>query len=396
MAFEPEKLFIGVIDLFAVLLPGALFTFFAQDWLGPKLLGGDGSLDGTTAGVAFLVASYLAGHLLFLAGSILDELVYDRIRSATEDEQVQTLAGGGALASWPLRFIARNVISPFSDEAVRTVIRIRDRYLEPLGASGAINAFQWSKARLSLEHPQAVTAIHRLEADSKFFRSLVVLLLALVPIGMGTDRPAVAGLAAILVLPAFWRYLDQRAKSINQAYWFVIASEAGAPGGARPQAVTATGGGIVHRRVDGTPEFLTFDDGGVGGPRLLQVGTGRPGDPASRAATRQVLTGGRVWARKEADLGSLEHVVDGEAISVPCFLLRHVADARLERVRGRAQKQGVPRRPLKRQWVDLDEACRVCDTDSPLAQRLRAAFAPPGAALVGSPAAGPAGPGSSG
>src|SRR5262245_45199781 len=39
-----------------------------------------------------------------------------------------------------------------------------------------INAFQWSKARLSKDNPSGFAAVQRFEADSKFFRSFVVAL----------------------------------------------------------------------------------------------------------------------------------------------------------------------------------------------------------------------------
>jgi hypothetical protein len=80
VSFEPEKFFIGVIDLFSVLLPGALITYLFKDDLGPFFLGSDAyyQLNGASAWLAFFFSGYLLGHFVFLVGSaLLDEFVYD-------------------------------------------------------------------------------------------------------------------------------------------------------------------------------------------------------------------------------------------------------------------------------------------------------------------------------
>jgi hypothetical protein len=39
MSVEPQKFFVGVIDFFSILLPGALLTYFLKNDVGPELLG---------------------------------------------------------------------------------------------------------------------------------------------------------------------------------------------------------------------------------------------------------------------------------------------------------------------------------------------------------------------
>ena len=39
MDFEPQKFFIGVIDFFSILLPGAALTYLFKDDVGPQVLG---------------------------------------------------------------------------------------------------------------------------------------------------------------------------------------------------------------------------------------------------------------------------------------------------------------------------------------------------------------------
>src|SRR5437016_10609709 len=83
MNFDPQKFFIGLMDFFSILLPGALFTYMLMGEIGPVALGARyGKIQNTEAWAVFLAGSYLFGHLIFLAGSWLDEL-YDWIRGYT-------------------------------------------------------------------------------------------------------------------------------------------------------------------------------------------------------------------------------------------------------------------------------------------------------------------------
>jgi hypothetical protein len=82
MSCEPEKFFIGLIDFFSILLPGALLTYLLNDDVGPWLftIAGYQKLVGMQGWIAFIFSSYLLGHFIFLLGSwLLDDRVYDKI-----------------------------------------------------------------------------------------------------------------------------------------------------------------------------------------------------------------------------------------------------------------------------------------------------------------------------
>ena len=97
MDFDPQKLFIGLMDFFSILLPGALLTYLLMDQVGPVLLAERyGKLAGAEGWAAFLFASYLFGHLIFLLGSWLDEF-YDWARGYTLNVQIRRLALRGKL-----------------------------------------------------------------------------------------------------------------------------------------------------------------------------------------------------------------------------------------------------------------------------------------------------------
>lgn len=93
MNFEPQKIFIGIIDFFSILLPGALLTYLLKDDVGPRILQERVylGLSGTQDTIVFLVSSYLLGHFLFLLGSRLDDLIYDPIRKRSENAPIKGL-----------------------------------------------------------------------------------------------------------------------------------------------------------------------------------------------------------------------------------------------------------------------------------------------------------------
>lgn len=97
MNFDPQKFFIGLMDFFSILLPGALLTWLLMGKVGPVALGDRyARLDGAEAWATFLFASYLFGHLVYLLGSWLDEL-YDWARRHTLNTQIALLARRGHL-----------------------------------------------------------------------------------------------------------------------------------------------------------------------------------------------------------------------------------------------------------------------------------------------------------
>ena len=57
-----------------------------------------------------------------------------------------------------------HLIKTIADQAVSQAVRIKEHYLEPLNASAAINAFQWCKAKLTLEHPEALETCRALRS----------------------------------------------------------------------------------------------------------------------------------------------------------------------------------------------------------------------------------------
>lgn len=170
MAFDPQKFFIGVVDFFAVLMPGALLAYFGKDLAASGLfVTKPFALTDAQGWMVFLFASYLLGHFVFLLGSLLDEYLCDRFMKCTYRGQIGHLAKGKSLSSPFLRWLARThfFFGKSDDKALMQAERIKGRALQRIGAADAMNAFQWCKAILSKENPTALVAVQRFEADSK-------------------------------------------------------------------------------------------------------------------------------------------------------------------------------------------------------------------------------------
>lgn len=355
MNFEPQKFFIGLMDFFSILLPGGLMTFFVKDALGPVLLGQSSwdQLTGAQGWVGFLTASYLLGHFIFLLGAwLLDEHVYDRIRSATRRQQFQKLAEGGRPAWWLTMWMANRWISARSDHAVAQAVRLKGLYLDAVHAGAAINAFQWCKTRLLLEDREALAVVQRFEADSKFFRSLVVVLALLMPWGALCGRPALAYAGVPLLILALWRYLDQRVKATNQAYWTILTLEAARPASRDTRDKTGTdrmthAGGVVLRRVWGRIEVLLVRATRAPHEWVLPKGHIEPGEQASVTAVREVFEETGTWARVMGDWGPVTlELPHAKPIRTAFYLMW-------------AERTDPAPEARDPRWFDLDEALRL-------------------------------------
>lgn len=352
MNFEPQKFFIGLMDFFAILLPGALLTYLFMDDVGPAALGERyhkliSAESCTEAWAAFLFASYLSGHLIFLLGSWLD-VIYDWRRDRPLKWQVRRLARGGRLLPWFARAL---VFKHERNLAQDLVEKIKDRTLGPLQAKNAINAFQWSKALLTLENPQSLAVVQRFEADSKFFRSFIIVLLVLLVVWPFPYQrwPAGSLLGLFLLMLALWRYREQRHKSTNQAYWSVITLTANKGKLVLEKPAPAPGtrthaGGVVFRMRGGKAQYLLVEATNDPDQWVLPKGHVEEGERHRETAVREVHEETGVWARIEGDLGDMSYTVNGQSITVRCYLMKAA---------GRGLRKDKNRQHV---WLSLPEA----------------------------------------
>jgi hypothetical protein len=96
------------MDFCSILPPGALLTNLLISEVGSVVLKDRyATLAGAQAWAVFLFTSYLAGHLIFLLGSSLDEF-YEGARRHTLNAQIARLARRDRLLPWLARALSGN------------------------------------------------------------------------------------------------------------------------------------------------------------------------------------------------------------------------------------------------------------------------------------------------
>jgi len=326
---DPQKFFIGLMDFFSILLPGALLTWLLIGEVGPAVLGDRyAKLDGAQAWATFLFASYLFGHLVFLLGSWLDEF-YDWARRYTLNTQIALLARRGRLLPWLARALIWLVFKGERNLAVDLAGKIKRQALGALQAKDAINTFQWSKAWLNAQSPASLAVVQRFEADSKFFRCFTIVLLLLLVAFPWQHHWPLSGIPVVLVLLllSLWRYMEQRYKATNQAYWFVITLTAKDGKVALDKLAPETGspthaGGVVFRLRGGKAEYLLVEAKDDPSQWVLPKGHVEEGEQYRETAVREVYEETGVWARIVSDLRDVSYSVNGTVVTARYFLMQ--------------------------------------------------------------------------
>jgi hypothetical protein len=261
---EPGKFYIGVVSFFAVLLPGAILTALLQpievtgrQGLVVTLPRGDGAMEW----IAFLVFAYFAGQLLFAASTVLDPL-YDAVKDALRNAGLKAEKARKAAEETRKSANAANSGQPGSESpaaprkprlsltkgavenhrALAAATRIRAELLQP-GDLDAVNVYQWARAMLTALFAPAAAEVHGLEAESKFFRSLVPVLLLAAAIAMWQKEWEEGVVAVVLAGVSFGRFYGRRLKGTSQAYWYIIALHRAKRLLAPPPAAAPEGGG---------------------------------------------------------------------------------------------------------------------------------------------------------
>jgi len=343
----PKDFFVGLIDFFSILLPGVLLTYFLRDGVADLVLPVKVvDMSPAEKWMVVAVSSYLLGHFVFLLASWLDEL-YDMIRRLTLNQRIRRLARTGELMSKPLRALLWLVFKREQDLAVDLAGRIKEHYLRPFKKT--VNTFQWAKARLTLEKPEALAVVQRFEADSKFFRSLVVVLPILF-ILRGWHGRLFLTAELILLLLVLWRFMEQRYKATNQAYWFILALEAKEARDTRfalpsPKPGDLThAGGVVYCGEAPDIKYLLVEAKNDHIPWVLPKGHIELGELNRETAVREVYEETGVWATIVCDLAEVEYEVNGSTVRAKFYLMRKL-------------EERSPREFLRKKcWLPYEEA----------------------------------------
>jgi hypothetical protein len=196
MDAKPSDFFVGAMDFFAIFVPGALLAFLLVPWAAREVFGPVlPALDtDAKAWIAFVVASYVLGHLLHHLGSVLD-YTYDHVYVKAKRKHGE---------EWLLT-------------------KTKELMAKDLGAKENLpSAFYWAGSFVRLRSSTAALELDRSGGDSKFFRSLCLVALAgaLVLLWKGLLIPA---LAALLVAAFSWvRFTKRRWDTTQRTYEYFV------------------------------------------------------------------------------------------------------------------------------------------------------------------------------
>ncbi len=193
-----EKLKVGILDLLTILLPGGFLLAIVPRVEGlPKSfhdLFSLNKLDEWPMIVFYIGVSYVLGHFIFFLASYLDGWLFENVRKV---------------------FWNDNKLTTFVVKLKSEMTGIDDRRI--------VNAFKWSCAWLLMNQPLMYSEVERHIAESKFFRSLVVVSFICFLLLFRVEKGFAFALLVLFFLSII-RYLTQRQKSIDTAYIYMITA----------------------------------------------------------------------------------------------------------------------------------------------------------------------------
>lgn len=225
---KPGDFYLGVLDFFGALLPGAV-TLGAAVFLDiplrlPSEIGR--GLDGPGTRIAvFLVLSYVVGQVANGIGSIILDLFYDLLYAPGRGWWSRPETKGPDRTT--LHQHVWDSLFSFLDRGTEERVKDLRGELERIaGKSRTGGAYQRVRAYLRVAMPTAFADVEKLEGEQKFFRALTVgaaaLAMSMPWLPPGSPRTQSTWLAGILglLLVFFTRYLALRRKTVERAYTY--------------------------------------------------------------------------------------------------------------------------------------------------------------------------------
>ena len=191
-----ENLKTYLLDILSVLLPGALllavftrYNLFNNIF---KSIFPETKIEWLTV-LIYTGTAYILGHFVFFIGSFLDDWIFENVKRV---------------------FWNDNNLTAYTLLLKKEKTGIEDR--------SVLNAFEWSCAWLLAYQPGMYSVVERYIAESKFFRSLIVVLSITLVVFLVENDFLISSILLLLIIFSLIRYLSQRQKSIETAYQFVI------------------------------------------------------------------------------------------------------------------------------------------------------------------------------
>lgn len=218
-----ENLNLNILELLSVLLPGAVCLAIlnkisqinaAITEVG--LIGNDWKND-----VGYLAAAYFIGYVIYVISTYMDE-VFDSLK--TKYALVGRKETDCLISYTKVRWWVKWVF-PYIEDTYKLMNQVLPIKLKHLGycAPRPITAFQYCYRRLMIEgYPVMFAEVERYEATSKFFRSMIVVLVLSLFVFY---KSIVFWVAFILFVISLLVYLNRRQKALNVAFKNILVIE---------------------------------------------------------------------------------------------------------------------------------------------------------------------------
>src|SRR5450631_1768184 len=266
---KPADFFVGVTDLFSVILPGAALAYVCylvekhtgSDVLGFRALG---MYEGY---LAFFVAAYLLGHVMDMVGAATLDNLYDLTYAHWKRSDPMSLRQWMKRSPRRLKVEWIRALRGISQTRKRKTFRRDDevfrqaRIAAGTARPAGFNVYKWTRSWIAVYSSSAFAEVERMQANSKFFRGMVTLSVITALLSATVQCPfGLRGAIACLLLAVafFLRYCDLRWKAVQQTYGFFLVLRNGpaAPPSATPVEVSST----VSRQGTGDGTLLPEDD----------------------------------------------------------------------------------------------------------------------------------------
>lgn len=225
---KPGDLLIGVVDFFAILVPGIIAAALIV-----KAVRITPQTDVFFVS-GLVIVGWVLGHALHGIGGSLDTLLYDPLFKPSDPVSHQAVDQKPVQESTRSRSRIQTYFHKNDDlyrlaKGMTDVPKLQNWQAAAFVVPGGI--YQWAREWLNSHSPEATAKLDRLEADSKLFRSLAVLFLIEIPVLIAFPNlinipsqwkvpahPALIVLSIAGLLLSLWRYCELRNKMVRLCY----------------------------------------------------------------------------------------------------------------------------------------------------------------------------------
>lgn len=228
---KPSDFFVSVVDFFSIILPGALVVFILQDFAMTQIFGLILPKITTELSqwIVYVFASYLVGNFISLVSPWLDPLY---VRIYAKYQQAIAEQGGKPKIPQRLRIFWRSLKYPdkisdgplliYSKELKKGMLKDAE-IITGKSHNKLMNTIRWATALVRIQNPLAASDIDRVEASSKFFRSLTISLL-FISIYFAFYLPFTVFMSCIfLMFLSGWRYMNLRWRRTTLTLEYFVA-----------------------------------------------------------------------------------------------------------------------------------------------------------------------------